>query len=104
MKYVECIPHTVAWFTPVWEEIWCNDGPASSKERLWLHSEEMMVGKSECLSVLTFLRDHMIYSKLQIFRYKEKNNDILVACFGIQQQQNQCNACVAKSGLYLWNQ
>jgi len=72
-------------------------------------SREMMVGKSECLSVLvcgiwTFLRDHMIYSKLQISGYKEKNNDILVACFGIQQQQNWCNACVAKIGLYLWNQ
>jgi len=100
----------VAWFTPVWEEIWYNDGQASSKERLWLHwAGEMMVGKSDCLSVLvcgiwTFLIGHMIYSKSQTLRYKEKNNDILIACFGIQQPQNWCNACVAKIGLYLRNQ
>ena len=109
MKYVECIPDMVACLTPVWEEIWCHDGPASSKERLWLHwAEEMMVGKSECLSVLvcgiwTFTRDHMIYSKSQILRCKGKNDDILIACFGIQQPQNWCNACVAKIGLYLRN-
>jgi len=28
----------------------------------------------------------------------------LLACFGIQQPQNQCNACDAKIGLYLRNQ
>jgi len=110
MKYVECIQDMVSWFTTVWEVIWCNGGPASGKERLWLHwAREVIVGKSECLSVIvcgiwTFLRDHMIYSKSQILRYKEKNNDILKACFGFQGPQNHCNACVAKIGLYLRNQ
>src|SRR5882762_7960551 len=37
IKYVECITGIVAWFTPLWEEIWSNDGPASSREKLLLH-------------------------------------------------------------------
>ena len=110
MKYVECVLDIVAWYTIVWEEIWCYDGPASGKERMWLYwAGEMMVGKRMCFSVLdcgiwTFLRDHQIYSRSQILRYKKKNNDIPIVCFGIRRPQNRCNACVAKIGLYLMNQ
>ena len=72
-------------------------------------SRGIMVGKSECFSVLvcgiwTFLRDHIIYSRSQILRYKEKNYNILIVCFGIHWPQNLCNACAAKIGLYLMNQ
>ena len=112
MEYVECITDMVAWFTPVWEEIQYNDGQASSKERLWLHwaGEMENDGGQEWLLICACLwhlnlpyRSHdllqvtdlKIQGEKQWYSYSMLWNSTAT---------NQCNACVAKIGLYLRNQ